>query len=53
MSAESSDAFETELRRMVERYRREFELTYAEAVGMLTIVSHRLVHELIRREEGQ
>lgn len=42
---EQTDAFAKALDALVDRYRREFNLTYAQAVGVLVIKMHELCAE--------
>jgi hypothetical protein len=44
---DSIGKFEMEVRRTVEYFRSEFDLTYAGAIGVLEIVKHSLVAEAL------
>ncbi len=45
------EAFISELDRKIEYFRQEFDLTYAEAVGCLELVKHRLIREVFDADE--
>jgi hypothetical protein len=42
---EQIDHFAQELDKLVERFRSEYDLTYASVIGALTIKSHQLIDE--------
>lgn len=42
---EQESAFADDLNKLIDRYRFEFDLTYAQMVGLLTITSHNLLNE--------
>lgn len=42
---EQIDAFSIDIGKVIDRYRREFDLSYAAAVGTLMIHAHRLMDE--------
>lgn len=42
---EQIDAFSIDIGKVIDRYRREFDLSYAAAVGTLMIHVHRLMNE--------
>ena len=52
MSAESTSKFIGEIRGRVEYFRDEFDITYAEAVGVLDIVKHELLAEVLDEDSG-
>jgi hypothetical protein len=47
---EQIDRFSKELVALINRYRAEYELTLASAVGVLEVVKHELIHEQITEE---
>ena len=51
MSNSRIEAFISELDLKIEYFRQEFELTYAEAIGCLELVKHRLLRELFEDPE--
>lgn len=48
---EQTDAFANDLDRLVERYRQEFEMTYAQVVGVLVMKTHLLCDEAQGRDD--
>ena len=48
----ASEAFEDEGRKLVSYFRREFNLTYCEAIGVLEILKGELIAEAITEEES-
>lgn len=48
---EQTDAFADDLDKLVERYRLEFEMTYAQVVGVLQMKSHLLCNEAEDRKD--
>lgn len=46
-------AFANDLDALVERYRAEFDLTYASVLGALTMKAHTLMNEAIDNHEQQ
>lgn len=44
------DAFHDDVVRLLDRYREEFDLSYAEAIGVLDMVKHRLLVEALELE---
>lgn len=51
MTRRAAVHFETELRLLVDRFRREYHLTYVEAVGVLQLRIARLAHEAIESDD--
>lgn len=51
MIDQQSQDFSDELDRLVERFRAEYDLSYAQMVGVLTIKAHLLVTESIEDED--
>jgi hypothetical protein len=49
--SEQTEAFATDLDRLVDRYRSEFELTYAQVIGALYLKAGFLVIEAAEGEE--
>jgi hypothetical protein len=47
---EQIDRFSQELVALIYRYRAEYELTLASAVGVLEVVKHELIHEHLTEE---
>lgn len=47
---EQTDAFANDLDKLVERYRQEFEMSYAQIVGTLYMKNHLLCTEAEERE---
>ena len=47
MGRHGADAFEREIRNQVEYFRREFTLTYTEAVGVLELVKGDIIREAL------
>ncbi len=43
MSTETVSRFETEIRKVVEYFKEEFDMSYGEAIGTLEIVKHDLL----------
>jgi hypothetical protein len=50
---EQIEAFAEDLDRLIERYRSEFDLTYAAVVGALTIKSHILCTEAAEQADEE
>lgn len=48
---EQTDAFSDDLDKLVERYRHEFEISYAQVVGTLQMKIHLLCNEAQKRED--
>lgn len=48
---EQTDAFADELDKLVERFRQEFEMSYASVCGVLHLKIHLLFQEAISRED--
>jgi hypothetical protein len=46
-SKEQTDAFSDDLDKLIERYRAEFDMTYAQIVGVLVIQQHILIKEAL------
>jgi hypothetical protein len=46
---EQTDAFADELDKLVDRFRQEFDLTYAQAVGVLHMKAHLLCEDASER----
>lgn len=53
MAKSAIDHFGDELDRLVQRFRFEYELSYAEAVGCLTMRAHLLMSEAEELEEDE
>ena len=53
MTAESSQKFGNELRRVVDYFREEFEVTYNEAIGVLQALSWQLIQEAAADDEKE
>ena len=51
MSKRGTEHLESELTKMVDRFRREYEMTYAEVVGTLHVVAFALLSETIDDEQ--
>lgn len=47
----ASDKFMTEVTRIVDYFRREYQLSYSEAIGVLEMVKHDLLSESKAEEE--
>ena len=50
MSRKGCDHFEAELVRLIDRQRLDYELSYAEALGCLTLVKSRLTTEALEND---
>ena len=48
---EQTDAFSNDLNKLVQRYISEFELTVAQAVGVLEVKKHELIKAAIEQED--
>lgn len=48
---EQIEAFEADLRKLIERYIAEFNLTTASAIGVLAIKQHELIQSALYRED--
>ena len=51
MSKETTAKFALDIGGRLDYFRDEFEMTYAEAIGVLDIVKHRLLEEVEEEEE--
>lgn len=51
-SEQQIEHFENDLDALVERYRKEFDMTYAAMVGSLQLKIHDLCDEALRQAEG-
>tara|TARA_R110000772_G_scaffold2190_3_gene7568 strand:- start:1480 stop:1656 length:177 start_codon:yes stop_codon:yes gene_type:complete len=51
--AEQTSAFSTDLDKLLTRYADEFDLTYASAIGVLTIALHRIIDDLRFDEDAE
>lgn len=51
MDSNASDHFIEELERVITRFRQEYDLTYAEAIGCLELVKFDLVAEMRDEQE--
>ena len=51
MPTASADAFLTELTRVIDYFRAEFDLTYMEAIGCLELTKQQLILETIDDED--
>jgi len=47
-----TDHFAKELDRLVERFRQEYDLEYAQVIGVLAIKTHLLIAEALEEEDG-
>lgn len=50
---EQTDAFASDLDALVERYRQEFDLTYAAVLGTLAMKSHLLMVEAVNNHKRE
>ncbi len=50
-SPNAPDAFLTELDRIIEYFRDEWEITYVEAIGCLEVTRAKLVREVLEEDE--
>jgi hypothetical protein len=48
---EQANQFEKEVNRVLEHFRQEYELPYAAAIGVLEIIKHQLIEELLVEED--
>ncbi len=47
MHSETADKFESDIRERIEYFRKEFDLSYREAIGVLEIVKFELLSEML------
>lgn len=51
MTSRAVEAFDIEIERLVDRFRAEWDLSYAEAIGALQMAAHRILAEAWASEQ--